>query len=139
MRRMLLAFAGVAGLATAVVPALAIDRGVTVNDSYYSPSAVAVRPGETLTIDRAPDSAGEHNVHWDDRAAAEMAPTSGPIHLTRTFTAGDDNRSFVFRCDVHGRYGMTATVYVDDAGTVPTAPPPGGTTTTTTTVTPTYT
>jgi plastocyanin len=124
MRRTLLALAGVGGLATAVVPALAADQSVKVEDYRFAPAAIAVKPGDTVTISRDGTAYAMHDVHWADRTAAELAPTTADFTVTRTFTAADDNQSFVFFCDVHRSVGMTATVYVNDAGTVPAAPPP---------------
>ena len=146
MRRIALVAAALAGFALAVVPALADDQSVGTSGSSFTPSKVAVKPGEKVTITNT--GRGFHDVNWVDGA-----PGYGPANSTewthsRTFsTAGE----YVFYCSVHGSAssGMRGTVYVNEAGTVPgsggggggtqtststsTTPPPGGTTDTSTT------
>ncbi|HEV3002145.1 MAG TPA: plastocyanin/azurin family copper-binding protein, partial [Solirubrobacteraceae bacterium] len=129
MRRLMLPVAGLCGLAVAVVPALAANQDVRTSGTSFVPSQVAVKPGEKVTIRNL--GRGFHNVHWEDRALAEFPPSTDEWQTERTFTAPGEYR---FYCDPHRDSGMRATVYVNDAGTVPGS---GGGTTTSTTTTPT--
>ena len=148
MRRLVLPVAGLAGLALAVVPALAADQTVTTSGNDFVPDEVGMQVGDTVTIHNG--GGGLHDLNW-----ADGGDPGQPIENTsdwseqRTFSA---NGEYVFFCDVHGSAtsGMRGTVYVNDAGTVPsgdggggggggggttttsTTPPPGGTTTETT-------
>lgn len=128
-RRVLLPVAGLCGLAVAVVPALAADQSVGTSGLSFVPNAVAVKPGEKVTIRNT--GRGTHNVHWEDRPLPEAPPSSAEWQTERTFTAPGEYR---FYCDPHRDSGMRATVYVNEAGTVPGS---GGGTTTATTTTPT--
>ncbi|MDQ5807842.1 MAG: plastocyanin/azurin family copper-binding protein, partial [Actinomycetota bacterium] len=133
MRRIALLASALAGFALAVVPALADNQSVGTSGSSFTPSRVAVKPGEKVTISNT--GQGFHDVVWVDGA-----PGYGPANNTqwnheRTFASAGE---FVFYCSVHGSEtgGMRGTVYVNEAGTVPSGGGGGGgggTTTTSTT------
>ena len=144
MRRFAIPAAALAGLAFAVVPALADDQAVGTGDDpgdrRFTPDRVAVRPGEKVTIVNT--GRGFHNVHWEDRALAEFPPSEEQWSTERTFDTPGEYR---WVCDPHEGSGMRGRVFVNEAGTVPsgggtsptptttsTSPPPGGTTTETT-------
>jgi plastocyanin len=147
-KRLALPLAGIAGLALAVVPALAADQTVEAQSSNsWSPANVTVDPGDTVTVSN-PAGRGFHNLKWADRAAAENSVSPGPWTETRDFTAGDAGKSFDFLCEQHG--GMTGRVTVTggsgtttgttqtqptQTGTSTSPPPGGGGTTTTGTIT----
>jgi plastocyanin len=152
-KRIALPLAGLAGLAIAVVPALAADQTIEAQSgNSYSPSTVSVDPGDTVTISN-PAGRGAHNVKWADRSSNEGPVLPGPWTETRDFGAGDAGKSFTFVCEAHG--GMQARVNVTggtgtttgtttqptqtQTGTTGTttssSPPPGGGGTTTGTTT----
>ncbi len=125
MRRLLLPAAGLAGLALAVVPALAADQSVGTTSSNWTRSKVAVMPGEKVTITNT--SSGNHNLFWDDGTPGHPGTPSGspdptPWSSERTFP---DAGEYGFYCSIHSN--MHGTVYVNAEGTVPTTG--GGTTT----------
>jgi plastocyanin len=113
-------------LGVGVLPAVAADQDVTIQDSSFTPSDVAVKPGESVTW-RAQGATLSHNVHFEGEAAALGAP-SPDFSATRQFpTAG----TYRYYCDIHGSFGMRGVVFVNDTGTVPGAstptPSPSGT------------
>jgi plastocyanin len=104
-------------LGVGVLPALAADQAVSIHDYSFTPSRVAVLPGETVTW-AGHGTFAMHNVHFD----GEIAPVAAPSHDfsgSRTFpTEGE----FKYHCDVHPDL-MHGTVFVNSTGTVP-APTP---------------
>ena len=104
-------------LIVGVLPALAADQAVQVADFSFSPSNVAVRPGEKVTWTNAGSSIG-HNVHFEGEAALN-SPSTSFNNVEKTFPAAGE---FRYSCDVHP-IQMRGTVFVNDAGTVPTATP----------------
>jgi plastocyanin len=131
----LLPLAALVGFAVAVVPGAVASDTATVtaasNYAYYTPNKVAITPGGTVTFTHSMGTTYKHNVHFSDATpfggqAKNREPTNLAWNDTGSFpTAGE----FHFYCDVHGSMGMTGVVYVNAAGTVPTATTPGGTTT----------
>ena len=110
-------FAILAGcLGVGVLPALAADGSVAIHDSFFSPSQVAVLPGESVTW-QAAGTTRSHNVHFDGEVAPVGAP-SASFSGTRQFAAAG---TFRYHCDVHA--SMTGAVYVNATGTVPTPAP----------------
>src|SRR5918998_6732185 len=104
MRRLAFPVAAFCGLALAVVPALAENQSISarMGPNRFEPKEVALKPGEKVTITNSAGN-GFHNVHWDDRAAAEM--DVGPTWTTeRTFDAAGTYR---FYCEPHGGPGGT--------------------------------
>ena len=113
-------------LIVGVLPALAADQAVQVADFSFTPSNVAVRPGENVTWTNAGSGIG-HNVHFDGEAALNSPSTS--FSVDKSFPAAGE---FQYHCDVHP-IQMRGTVFVNDAGTVPTATPTASPTATSTT------
>jgi len=110
-------FAILAGcLGVGVLPALAADGSVAIYDSTFSPSQVAVLPGESVSW-QAAGTTQSHNVHFDGEVAPVGAP-SASFSGTRQFPAAGTYR---YRCDIHA--SMTGTVFVNATGTVPTPSP----------------
>jgi plastocyanin len=106
-------------LAVGVLPALAADRGVGIHDFAFSPSKVAVMPGQTVTWTAEPGyTTHMHNVRFDDQATALGAPSS-TFTASRTF---DHDGAYTYHCEVHPSL-MKGTVYVNATGTVPTPSP----------------
>jgi plastocyanin len=113
-------------LIVGVLPALAADQAVQVADFSFTPSNVAVRPGEKVTWTKGSTTA-QHNVHFDGEAAL-VAQTAGAFSVEKTFPAAGE---FRYSCDEHP-IQMRGTVFVNDAGTVPTATPTASPTATST-------
>ncbi|HEX8205873.1 MAG TPA: hypothetical protein VF587_07435 [Solirubrobacteraceae bacterium] len=139
MRRLLFPAAGLAGLALAVVPALAADQTVTTDGNRFEPDEVAVQPGNKITIHNG--DTGNHDLYWDDGAPGHPGASKGSVgdstdwSTERTFGDADNDKSFRYYCSIHGGpdgSGMSGIVYVNSAGTVPTDPGGGGGGTTTT-------
>jgi hypothetical protein len=101
-------------LGVGVLPALAADGSVTIRDYSYTPSRIAVLPGESVTWQA--EGAAEHNVHFDGEVAP-LGPRSATFNQSRSFP---DQGTFTYHCDVHA--SMHGTVFVNATGTVP--PPP---------------
>jgi plastocyanin len=115
----LLALAAVC--AAGALPALAADQGVQVRGLQFSPSTVALKPGETLTI--ANGSGAAHSLRFTDEATARRDAEVGWTE-TRTFTAAEArDEPYEFYCRLHKLYGMRGFVYVNATGTVPAATP----------------
>ena len=130
-------FAILAGcLGVGVLPALAADRGVGIRDYAFSPSRVAVLPGESVTWAAEPGYSGaNHNVHLEGEVDP-LGPPSTSFTATRRF---DTEGEFKYFCDVHKGLGMRGTVFVNATGTVPAptvTPAPTGSPTPTPTPTP---
>jgi plastocyanin len=142
MRRLVFPVAGLAGLALAVVPALASHEEITTSGSSFSPNKTAVKPGENHEVTIRNGGMGNHNLLWEDGAQGESGATQSTANftnwsVTRTFDSEAEGE-YVFYCSVHGDpdSGMRGIVYVNAAGTVPGGGTPPGTTTTTTSTTP---
>ena len=137
----MLALAGLAGFGLAVVPALGKDESIGTSGTSFTPDSVTIDVGDTVTVSNT--DGGNHNLHWDDRMAAEQLP--GPSWTSnRTF---DQPGTYTFACDVHRSSGMTGTVVVkapstpaatttSTSPTTSTATTPATTTDTTPTATP---
>jgi plastocyanin len=113
--------AAVCGL-VAPAGAGAADASVSVGDNFFSPAAVTIAVGDSVTWT---DAAGgnPHNVNFDGGLFdPPPAPSSAGWSLARTFTTVG---SFSYVCDVHSN--MDGTVTVTAAPPAPgTPPPPGG-------------
>ena len=150
-KRLALPLAGIAGLAVAVVPALAADQTIEARDNpnRFEPKTVTVDPGNKVTITKGA-TALPHNVHWDDRGGAEMGASNAGWSTERSFSAADAGKTLRFYCEPHGGpdgAGMSGSVVVTGGSgtttqtqptqpaTTTTPPPGGGTTTGTTTAT----
>ena len=106
-------------LAVGVLPALAADRGVGIHDFAFSPSKIAVMPGDTVTWTADPGyTSYAHNVKFDDQATA-LGPPSPTFTASRTF---DQEGVYTYHCDMHPSL-MKGTVYVNATGTIPTPSP----------------
>ncbi len=96
MKRLVFPAAALAGLAIAVVPALADNQSVGTSGTRFVPDKVAVKPGEKVTI--ANTGRGFHNVHWKDRALAEFPPSDDQWSTERTFTEPGE---YPYYCVLH--------------------------------------
>jgi plastocyanin len=148
MRALWLPVAAIAGFAAAVVPAIGANQTVTATTPYsFTPHDVAVMPGQTVTWNN--QGGGMHSVVFDDPNVKPFTggtQNSNGLPSTANWTAEGtfpNVGTFGYHCGYHGN-AMTGTVYVNDAGTVPTGTttgttgtttPPGGTTPTGTTPT----
>ena len=119
MRRLLpFAILG-ACLAVGVLPALAADQSVSIRDFSFTPSRVAVMPGETVSWSVEPGYLGaSHNVHFTGEAA--LGAPSQTFSGSKSFPA---EGTYTYFCDNHAQ--MRGTVYVNQTGTVPTPSPSG--------------
>jgi len=105
-------------------PAFADDRQVRVADDVFMPSAVAVKPGESVTWSN-PGSTDLHNVTFEDGEFSSGGVSRGPWEATRPF-AEEDEGAYRYYCLEHGGpggSGMSGTVFVNEAGTFPGAQP----------------
>jgi plastocyanin len=111
-------------VAALAAPALAADQSVVAKtENVFAPRAVAVKPGETVTIT---NEGGEHDVVWNDNGAPPQPARPSPPALwpdggiTRTFTK---NGRYRFYCQEHADrdsdFGMVGYVHVNAAGVVP--------------------
>lgn len=103
-------------LIVGVLPALAADQAVQVADTSFTPRSVAVQPGQKVTWTNSGSTIG-HNVHFDGEAALMSPMTS--FSVEKSFPVAGE---YQYHCDNHP-LSMTGTVFVNDAGTVPTATP----------------
>jgi hypothetical protein len=101
-------------LGVGVLPALAADGSVAIQDFRFAPTAVAVLPGESVSWQA--EGAYEHNVHFEGGEPA-LGAASVNFNATKQFDTAGEYRYF---CDRHP--SMRGTVYVNASGTVP-APP----------------
>ncbi|MDQ6804147.1 MAG: PKD domain-containing protein, partial [Actinomycetota bacterium] len=95
----------------------AANQTVTVSDDVFDPGRVAIKPGESVTWNSTPVSAGEaHNVFFVDGSfTSPGAPQVAPWTATRTFmTAG----KYPYYCQAHGP-AMSGVVYVNALGELP--------------------
>jgi plastocyanin len=122
LRRLILAL--IAGLAVPfVVPALAADKTVAVNNNSFLPRNEAVTPGDSVTWEKS-GTGIQHDIVWEDGAPTQPASGlySAAWTASRDFpTAGE----YRYRCEFHstgfGGTDMSGTIYVNEAGTVPAA------------------
>jgi len=109
-------------------PALAAGQTVQAADDVFMPSAVAIKPGETVTwINPGPGqgTADPHNVRLEGEPQPNpsFAPKIGPWTTARTFPTEGAYRFF---CEEHGGFGgsgMSGTVFVNATGATPGAQP----------------
>ena len=106
-------------LVVGVLPALAADQGVAVANFSFTPSSVAVMPGETVTWTNG-GSTANHSVHFDGEPAL-----NAPAMMFTDMKTFPDAGEFHYHCDVHA--SMTGTVFVNATGTVPPMPTPSPT------------
>lgn len=104
-----------AGFATTVSPALAVNQTVTANSmNTFSPATVTITQGDQVTWN---NSGGVHNVHFDDNSYIQPASPSGSAwSVSRTF---NNTGSFKYYCEIHGGpggVGMSGTVNVNALG-----------------------
>ena len=144
MRRLALPVAGLAGLAFAVVPALAADQTIDARSgpNRFEPPEVTINPGDSVTFRN--NGGGVHNLHWEGKTEAEMSPGAVWTYERKFDTPG----TYRFYCDPHQSSMRGAVTVTDPNGgggtttsttpppgtteTTPAPPPPGGTTTSTT-------
>jgi plastocyanin len=123
IRRVALPAAALAGLAVAVVPALAADQTVRATmDDKFSPETVTVAAGEKVTI--VNENQGFHDLKWNDRPQREFAAGANWTS-ERAFTAADDGKVFRYVCQIHSDGSSTGMVgrVVVGSGSAGTAPP----------------
>lgn len=100
-------------------PALAANQAVSVRDNFFTPSSVAVKPGESVSWTLSSGDA-PHNVAFDDGSFMQPSPAAfAPWARDRTFAAEGKFRYF---CQIHGApggLGMSGVAYVNAAGNVP--------------------
>src|SRR5206468_5157019 len=94
--------------------AQASTKQVGVKDFAFDPKTVTVGVGNSVHWSREAGSTASHSVTANNGFWDSGAPTSGPIDVTVTFSAG----SFRYYCKVHGApngaglYGMNGFVKV---------------------------
>ncbi len=121
----------VVALTVVATPALAANQTVQTVDIAFMPSAVAVKPGETVTWNH-PQTGEPHDVRFADFSypddgplAAPRAPTLAPFTVARTFTTAAST-PYRYYCEEHGDPGgggMSGVVFVNAAGTLPPGAP----------------
>lgn len=133
-RTLLLGVVGLAGLAAAVVPALADQPPIAATSqggNLFTPSTETITAGQTVTWQHTAGDGG-HNVHFvgeptgfSDRPDGQAS--TGQWSYSRRFDAPG---TYTFYCDPHARVnpdgtasGMSGTITVT-AGTPPPLPPP---------------
>ena len=108
-------------LGVGVLPALGANGSVTIRNSAFVPSRVAVLPGEFVTWTTEPGYLSPmHNVHFDGEPEP-LGPPSTTFGDSRRF---DTEGTYTYHCDVHP-LTMKGTVYVNTTGTVPASSPTG--------------
>ena len=126
MRRSLVGGAVIAALGVVgAAPASAANQEVAALDNFFSPSGVAIKPGETVRWRNPgpPNADNPHNVRFEDGMFTDPLQASvGPwTTAARTFdTAG----TYRYYCHVHGgpgAVGMSGSVFVNHAGAMPPA------------------
>ncbi|HVL95551.1 MAG TPA: plastocyanin/azurin family copper-binding protein [Solirubrobacteraceae bacterium] len=130
MRRLVLAACGIAGVAGAVVPALAADQVVrAAGNNTFEPASVTVQTGDRVTFR---NEAGYHNVRFTDQDRALNDVSNENWTVWRDFdTAG----TYDFYCEAHAP-SMSGRVTVEEQPAQQTpAPSPGATPTPTPTAT----
>jgi plastocyanin len=124
LRRIALAAALLGSSGAAAGAALAADREVVARDLAFTPSKVAVMPGDTLTI-RHDDRLTAHDLQFGDEPNRRVEAGTGWT-VERTFSAAEQRDApYTFFCSLHP--GMSGVVYVNATGTVP-SPTPAPTT-----------
>jgi plastocyanin len=118
VRRLALPLLALAAVCAAgALPALAADQTVSTRGQRFTPAVLALRPGETLTIVND-DPGVAHSLQFTDEPQPRRDHEVGWTER-RTFTAAEARAEpYVFYCAIH--YRMTARVYVNESGTVPT-------------------
>jgi plastocyanin len=81
------------------------SRVVTVGNNYFSPAAITVPRGTTVTWQWAPD-ASSHSVTFDDGESSAVRDAGS---FSRTF---DFTGTYTYYCTVHGRAVMSGAVEV---------------------------
>ena len=106
-------------VAAGAAPAHAANQSVELQHDEYVPKRVAVKPGEKVFWTN-PDDHEEHNVHFEDGSfILPVPPTIGPWTIERQFASLG---AFRYYCEIHGApggIGMSGTVFVNDAGSLP--------------------
>jgi plastocyanin len=108
---------------SAVAPAAAQGQTVTASDYRFSPGALPIAVGQTVTFT---NSGGLHNVVFEDGPRFPDMPAfpSDPVWAagpSRTFTIAGTYR---YVCAAHEANGMTGTITVQAPGSPPSNPPP---------------
>ena len=93
---------------------------VTVGNNFFSPAALSVAAGTTVTWSWAP-GAVEHNVTFDD---GQHSATQSSGSFPRTFSAAG---TYPYHCTIHGAAVMHGTVTVTSGSTGGTGGGGGGT------------
>ena len=111
----------IAGFALAPTPAQAATVNVTASGFSFAPTAVTIRPGDTVVWN---NTSGIHNVHFDDNSFVQPPTTqSAPWQVQRTFGAAG---LFRYYCELHGGpggSGMAGIVKVTSAPRLSSASP----------------
>ncbi len=92
---------------------------MAVQDDYFQPPRVAVKPDDTVTWTN-PGSGEGHNVHFEDGLYTNpTSPSTGPWGAMRKFST---TGKYPYFCDEHGGpggSGMSGVVYVNSLGKLP--------------------
>ena len=91
---------------------------MTIRDYSFSPSRVAVMPGESVTW----QADGTCVRRTTSTSTGEVAPLGAPSTNFNDSRPFPDAGTYRYRCDVHAT--MNGTVFVNATGTVPTPSPP---------------
>jgi plastocyanin len=110
--------AALAGASLAVVPALADSQTVTAGSSTWDKTQVAIKPGESVTFSNPPVSGGFHNLFIDGTRV--QADGTNWTYVANGLSTGEHS----FECTIHA--AMKGTIFVNDAGTVPSGGGGGG-------------
>ena len=123
--------AGVIATLTAVAaavggaPALGgSTSSIGTSGNTFSPAAVSVAAGETVSVTNSNGGAAAHNLVWEDGAPGQAALSTAQWSVSRTFPAPGD---FRFYCSAHGApggVGMAGIVSVRQPPAAPPAPSP---------------
>jgi plastocyanin len=110
--------AALAGAALAVVPALADSQTVTAGSSTWDKTQVAIKPGESVTFSNPAVGGGFHNLYID--GAQVQSDGTGWSKTVTSLGAGQHS----YECTIHA--AMKGTIFVNNAGTVPSSGGGGG-------------
>jgi plastocyanin len=110
--------AGLAGAALAVVPAFADSQTVTAGSSTWDKTQVAIRPGESVTFSNPPVTGGFHNLFIDGTRVHDDG--TNWTYVANGLSTGQHS----YECTIHA--AMKGTIFVNDAGTVPSGGGGGG-------------
>ena len=117
MRKLVLTFLALAGLAAGALPALgASDHAVAVKDFAFDARTITIATGDTVVWNDAATYA--HNVKFDDGFTEPAVPSTTGWPVRRTFTAPG---TYAYHCEAHvASSDMRGTVVVRDQTTTTT-------------------